>query len=182
MAFPTFFGYNEKYLNVTNEGQARMWKNIYRKLKYEYYKLIRMKGAPSFIARGFSIGMFIEFITLPTFGLAFLLLFPLTRLFRCSFPASLIAFVIGKIILPAFMLINLKLGNVLIGSKLQDPGEQSTDGLVTLIKQNLLAYLTGSAVVGFVVAVAGYFLVNAALQWYRKKRARRVVVPERSTS
>lgn len=48
-----------------------MWTKLYRKLKLEYYKLIRMKGAPSFVARGFSVGIFVEFITLPTFGLAF---------------------------------------------------------------------------------------------------------------
>ncbi|HZG15891.1 MAG TPA: DUF2062 domain-containing protein, partial [Candidatus Bathyarchaeia archaeon] len=57
-----------------------MWRKLIRKAKYEYYKLIRMKGAPSFIARGFSVGMFVEFITLPTFGLAFLLLYPLNLL------------------------------------------------------------------------------------------------------
>jgi uncharacterized protein (DUF2062 family) len=162
-----------------------MWKKIYRKLKYEYYKLIRMKGAPSFVARGFSVGMFIEFITLPTFGLAFLLLFPMTRLFRCSFPASLIGFVIGKIILPIFMLPNFKLGNTIIGKPLQEHLEHNNEswtGWLQWMKQNGIAYFTGSAVMGVIVAIGSYFLVYAALQWYRKKRARRAVVPERSTS
>jgi uncharacterized protein (DUF2062 family) len=154
-----------------------MWRKIYRKLKYEYYKLIRMKGAPSFIARGFSVGMFIEFITLPTFGAAFLLLFPMTRLFRCSFPASLIGFVIGKIILPIFMLPNLKVGNMLLGKKPPMEGG-GQEGLLHLIKQNGIAYFTGSAVLGVVVAIGSYFVVYAALQWYRKKRARRALVQQ----
>lgn len=154
-----------------------MWRKIYRKLKYEYYKLIRMKGAPSFIARGFGVGMFIEFITLPTFGAAFLLLFPMTRLLRSSFSASLIGFVIGKIILPIFMLPNLKLGNVILGKKPPLEGG-GPEGLVHMIKQNVLAYLTGSAVLGVVVAIGSYFLVYAALQWYRKKRTRRAFVQQ----
>jgi uncharacterized protein (DUF2062 family) len=159
-----------------------MWKKIYRKLKYEYYKLVRMKGAPSFVARGFSVGIFIEFITLPTLGLAFLLLFPMTRLFRCSFPASLIGFVIGKLVLPIFMLLNLKLGNTIIGRPLQEHVEhnhESFAGWLIWMKQNGIAYFTGSAAMGVIVAIGSYFLVYAALQWYRKKRARRSIATGR---
>ncbi len=161
-----------------------MWKKIYRKLKYEYYKLIRMKGAVSFIARGFSVGIFIEFITLPTFGLAFLLLFPMTRLFRSSFPASLIGFVVGKIVLPIFMLLNLKLGNTIIGKPLQEHVEHNNESIgawLQWMKQNGIAYFTGSAVMGVIVAFGSYFLVYAALQWYRKKRANRSLAAGRQS-
>lgn len=154
-----------------------MWRKLYRKLKYEYYKLIRMKGAPSIIARGFAVGIFIEFILLPTFLVAFLLLFPLTRLLRCSFPASLIGFVIGKIILPIFMLPILKVGNIILGKKPPMEGGEE-HGFLHLIKHSYFAYLTGSAVLGLIVAIASYFLVSAALQWYRKKRARRALVQQ----
>ncbi|MFY0545732.1 DUF2062 domain-containing protein [Brevibacillus sp. H7] len=162
-----------------------MWKKILRKLKYEYIKLIRMKGAPSFVARGFSVGIFIEFITLPTLGLAFLLLFPMTRLFRCSFPASLIGFVFGKIVLPIFMLVNLKVGTTIIGNPLQEHvqhNHESFAGWLQWMKQNGIAYFTGSMVMGVLVAFGSYFLVNATLQWYRKKRARRPVATGRTSS
>jgi len=156
-----------------------MWRKLIRKAKYEYYKLIRMKGAPSFIARGFSVGMFVEFITLPTFGLAFLLLYPLNLLFRSSFSASLIAFVIGKMILPVFMLLNLKLGNTIIGDPLKEHIEHNNESWgawLAWMKQNGIAYFTGSAVMGLIVAIGSYFLVYAALQFYRKKRSRRRLV------
>lgn len=160
-----------------------MWRKLIRKAKYEYYKLIRMKGAPSFIARGFSIGIFVEFITLPTFGLAFLLLYPMNVLFRSSFSASLIAFVIGKMVLPIFMLPNLKLGNTIIGDPLKEHIKHNNESLTSWLawmKQNGIAYFTGSAVMGVIVAIGSYFLVYAALQWYRKKRARRRLVQENS--
>jgi len=154
-----------------------MRKKIYRQLKYEYYKLIRMKGAPSFVARGFSVGIFVEFITLPTFGLAFLLLFPLIKLFRASLPAGLIAFVIGKLVLPVFMVINYKIGYAIVGKPIN---EQLVYGHMPpwekwlfWMKDKGLAYFTGSAVVGLVVAVASYFLVYAALQLYRRRKMRR---------
>lgn len=151
------------------------WRAIYRRLKYEYLKLIRMKGAPSIIARGFSVGIFVEFITLPTFGLAFILLYPLNLLFRSSVSASLIGFVIGKITLPLFMLANFNIGNVLIGKPIQEHLEH-TKGLAHWLKQNLLAYLTGSAVMGVLVSLGSYFLIYLVLYWYRKKRERRPLV------
>ncbi len=156
-----------------------MWRNIYRRMKYEYYKLIRMKGAPSIIARGFSIGIFLEFITIPTFGLAFFLLYPMNLLFRSSFSASLIGFVIGKVLLPAFMLINFNLGNIIIGNPIQEHLENRM-GWFAWVRQNLLVYLTGSAVMGMVVAVGSYFLIYLGLYWYRKKKARRPLVEERA--
>ncbi|MFM1653964.1 DUF2062 domain-containing protein [Brevibacillus sp. B_LB10_24] len=156
-----------------------MWRKIYRKLKYEYYKLIRMKGAPSFIARGFSVGIFIEFITLPTFGLAFILLYPMNLLFRSSFSASLIGFVIGKIVLPIFMAINYKLGSTLIGKLLEEHIKHNNESVSRWVAwvQRSLVYFTGSAVMGFFVAIGSFFLVYAGLQWYRKKRSRRSLAP-----
>ncbi|USG67277.1 DUF2062 domain-containing protein [Brevibacillus ruminantium] len=162
-----------------------MWKKIYRKMKYEYYKLIRMKGAPSYVARGFSVGIFVEFITLPTFGLAFLLLFPLVKLFRCSFPAALIAFVIGKMVLPVFMVLNYRLGYSIIGRPLKEHLEhnnESVGGWLVWMKEKGLAYFTGSAVMGLVVAIGSYFLVFAALQLYRRKRAKRTPKRDGSSS
>lgn len=156
-----------------------MWRNIYRKMKYEYYKLIRMKGAASIIARGFAVGIFIEFITLPTFGLAFLLLYPMNLLFRSSFSASLIGFVLGKIMLPLFMYPNMKLGTSIIGKHVQEHVQHnfsSFAGWLSWMKTNGIAYITGSAVMGVFVAIACYFVVYGVLHWYRKKKARRTVV------
>ncbi|WP_139491276.1 DUF2062 domain-containing protein [Brevibacillus dissolubilis] len=170
-----------------------MWRKLYRKLKLEYYKLVRMKGAASFIARGFSIGMFIEFITLPTIGTAFLLLYPLNVLFRSSFSASLIAFVIGKILLPLFMYTNKQVGNLVMGKHIVEepvhhghhaPPLFSADWFYDKWEWFLnfgITYLVGSAVVGLVVAIASYFLVYGALVYYRKKRAKRTVVVNRSS-
>ncbi|MED1822580.1 DUF2062 domain-containing protein [Brevibacillus agri] len=161
-----------------------MWTKLYRKLKLEYYKLIRMKGAPSFVARGFSVGIFVEFITLPTFGLAFLLLFPLIRLFRASLPAGLIAFVIGKLVLPIFMVINYNIGYALVGKPLQhptDPHQAAWREWLVWMQDKGLAYFTGSAVMGLFVAFASYFLVHGALQLYRRKKGRRSLSQSRTS-
>lgn len=164
-------------------GIARMWKKTYRKLKFQYYKVLRMKGAPAFVARGFSLGIFIEFITLPTFGLAFLLLFPLCKLFRASLPAALVAFVIGKLILPLFILFNYNIGYVLIGKPLQGQLIHHEPGMQWLVwvKEKGLVYFTGSAIMGLIVAFASYILVLTGLQLYRRKKLRRSFPEESPT-
>lgn len=153
-----------------------MWRKLYRKFKFEYYKLMRMKGAASIIARGFALGIAIEFITLPTIGLAFLLLYPLNVLFRGSFSAGLIGFVIGKLVLPIFMIPNMKLGSAILGQSMSDNVDHGGAGFwawIAWMKKYGLAYFTGSAVMGIIASIASYFLVYAGLQWYRNKKARR---------
>ncbi|CEH29786.1 hypothetical protein AM501_24605 [Aneurinibacillus migulanus] len=155
-----------------------MWRKLYRKVKYQYVKLLRSKGAPSIVARSFALGIFIEFITLPTLGSAFLLLYPLNLLIRGSFAASLIGFVMGKFVLPIFFVPNLSVGNMLVGSKFGAAahGHMGHMGLVALwefVKEKGVAFLVGSATNGTIVAIICYALVFYALQLYRKKRENR---------
>ena len=60
------------------------WKSTKRWFKYKYILLLRAKGGPSKVARGFSVGLFVEMFTLPTFGFAFVLIFPLVYLLRAN--------------------------------------------------------------------------------------------------
>jgi len=150
-----------------------MWKP-FRKVKFEYIKILRMKGAPSFVALGFAVGMLIEFITLPTLGLAFILIYPLNKILGSSLSASLVGFFIGKITLPFFMLANLSLGNKIIGKSVSTTNEPP-EGLLSLwewLKVNGLAYLTGSFFMGILVSIASYGIIYYCLYMYRKKRAR----------
>jgi len=144
---------------------------LYRRLRLEYLKLLRTPGAPSKVARGFSVGLFVEFITLPTLGAAFILLFPLSYLFRGSVPASLIGFVFGKVILPPFLLLNFNLGRLLLG---QRTAETVTGGFTfSFVKAHWLAFLLGSTVTGIVVAAVGFIAVYWLLTTYRRNRLRR---------
>nr|WP_276912653.1 DUF2062 domain-containing protein [Aneurinibacillus aneurinilyticus] len=151
-----------------------MWRKLYRKLKYQYVKLLRSKGAPSIVARSFALGIFIEFITLPTLGSAFLLLYPLNLLIRGSFAASLIGFIMGKFALPLFFVPNMSVGNMLVGNKFGAAhGHMGHMGFIALwefVKEKGVAFFVGSATNGIVVAVICYVLVFYALQLYRKKR------------
>lgn len=152
-----------------------MWKKLYRKLKYQYIKLLRAQGAPSIIARSFSLGIFIEFITLPTLGAAFLLLYPLNLLIRGNFAASLIGFVMGKFVLPIFFVINLSVGNMLIGKKMPPPHqvEAASGSLLHMVKTKGIALFLGSATNGLVMALLCYTLVFYGLLLYRERKKKK---------
>lgn len=152
-----------------------MLKKLFRKLKFQYIKLLRTKGAPSIIARSFSLGIFIEFITLPTLGSAFLLLYPLNMLIRGNFAASLIGFVMMKFFLPIFFVINMSVGNMLMGKGTGQIPQMSAHGggLFHLVKTKGIAFFLGSATTGSVMAVLCYALVFYGLVLYRERKKKK---------
>lgn len=147
-----------------------MFRKWARRIKLEYLKLVRNKGASSLVARSFAIGMFIEFITLPTMGLAFLLLYPLIRLCRGSFPVSLIGFTLGKFIVPFFLVINYKVGAMLLDLEASYTASTQPFFSIQSLKENGLVFLTGSALDGLGFAILCYGLVYASLVLYRKRK------------
>ncbi len=157
-----------------------MFNKLYRKLKYQYLKLLRTKGAPSIIARSFSLGIFIEFITLPTLGIAFLFLYPLNRWLRGNFAASLIGFIMGKFILPIFFVINMSVGTMLVNGKtthVQQIEESGYTTMIQLIKTKGIAFFLGSATTGLIVAILCYMFVFYGLILYRdRKKKRRMAI------
>ncbi|MCF6094048.1 DUF2062 domain-containing protein [Microaerobacter geothermalis] len=150
-----------------------MLKKILRSLRLQYLKLLRTKGAPAIVARGFAIGIFIEFITLPTLGVAVILLYPLVRLFKGNLPASIIGFIIGKFIIPLFLYFNLNTGMILIGDKVTK--EMTEVSGLALLKEKGVALILGSAINGFIVAIFSFFLVYILLGLYRKKKERKLM-------
>lgn len=157
-----------------------MINKLYRKVKYQYLKLLRTTGAPSIIARSFSLGIFIEFITLPTLGVAFLFLYPLNVLLRGNFAASLIGFVTGKFVLPVFFMINMSVGNRLINGQtvhVQQMRESAHSSILELVKTKGTAFFLGSVTTGLVMAILCYTLVFYGLIFYRdRKKKKRVAI------
>ncbi|HJV44995.1 MAG TPA: DUF2062 domain-containing protein [Bacillota bacterium] len=161
---------------MSNRKSYPFYQGIWRKLKKNYYQLIRSKGATSIIARSFAIGLLVEFVTLPTLGLAFLLLYPLIRLFKGVFSVALIGFLMGKLILPIFLYLNFHVGEFLIGKKVGKVLSHEIHSYfsLTFIKERGLTFLLGSFINGVIVASISYFLVYYGLAAYRKAKEKRI--------
>ncbi len=155
--------------NVINKKNKKS--KFFRKIRWNVLRLIRLKANPSIIARGYALGILIEFITLPTLGLAFLLLYPLTILFRANFGASLIGFISGKFIMLFFLYWNYQIGNILVGTKISEEVEQISHFIsITMLREQGLAFFLGSIVNGTIVALVSYIIVYYGVVFYRKRK------------
>jgi uncharacterized protein (DUF2062 family) len=158
--------------------QRGFFTGLKRRGRLQYLRLLRSKGAPQQIARGFAIGTWVEFIVFPTLGAAFVLLWPLNWLLRGNLAASFIAFVLWKMVLWAFIWPNIQIGHWLLGThqvveKVPKAELKGWAAKLAFVKTQGLAFFVGSTVTGLVAAAIGYFLVLTVLKAYHDRRERR---------
>ena len=70
---------------------------IGRKMRLDYLRILRTKGAPSQVACGVGYGIFVELIFFPTLGLAFFLMYPLNKFGKGHMGAAFAGFVFAKL-------------------------------------------------------------------------------------
>jgi uncharacterized protein (DUF2062 family) len=152
------------------------WNKTKRWFKYKYLQLLRAKGGPAMVARGFSVGLAVEMFTLPTGGLAFLLIFPLIYVFRANLAGALIGFVFGKIIYIPFAFLNQQVGELLVSKHFKVYLIHHLPHLLSNIIRRGLDLIIGGMVVGAVLALVVYFPVKLLLEYHtnRRKEKRRI--------
>jgi uncharacterized protein (DUF2062 family) len=144
-------------------------RNFRRWMKYKYVMLMRAKGGASRVAMGFAIGIAIEMFTLPTFGFAFLLVFPLVYLLKGNLPAALIGFVIGKVIYLPMAFLNALVGGWMLPEHftLHIP---FVYGWVNRVLSTSLKLIIGGIINGVVLGVLFYFPIKASLEAFKNRR------------
>lgn len=152
-----------------------------RWFRYRYIKLLRAKGGPSKVARGFSIGLAVEMFTLPTFGLAAVLILPLSYLLRASLPGALIGFVLGKVIYIPMAFLNRMIGEMVVPRSWHDH-LGILPGWLASIVNHALELIIGGMIDGAILGLLLYFPVWLLLEWYtaRRKERRRVRAASRT--
>lgn len=154
-----------------NSSKLRFdWNKTKRWFKYKYLLLLRAKGGPSMVARGFSIGLAVEMFTLPTGGLAFLLIFPLIYLFRANLPGALIGFVFGKIIYIPFAFLNKQVGETLVPKPFKHYLIHHLPHLLSNIIRGSLDLIIGGMVVGAILGILAYFPIMLLLKFHTNRR------------
>jgi len=143
--------------------------SLIRWLKYKYVMLLRAKGGASIVAMGFAIGIAVEMFTLPTLGVAFVLIFPLCFLLRGNLPAALIGFVIGKVIYIPMMYPNSKVGGWILPKHLSIHIPIVPEWLNHLLLTNL-KLIVGGMVDGALLGLLCYFPIRYSLNAYKAKR------------
>jgi uncharacterized protein len=145
-------------------------RNVPRWFRLQYLQLIRAKGGPGMVAMGFSIGLAVEMFTLPTGGVAFLLIFPLVYMLRASMAAAMIGFVIGKLIYIPMSFLMRQIGVAVLPKGLQHMLYHSLPGWLDHFAKLYLELFAGGVIVGPLLGLLMFFPIRQLLLWVSKRR------------
>jgi len=134
--------------------------------KERFNKILSLDSHPRHIALGFAVGVFIS-IT-PFFGIHTPLAIAAALIFRLNKLTCITgAWVNTPITIIPVLGMSYKLGTVLLGNS---PGELNIRSLEwSALKQHATAIILGSSIIGFILAVAGYFFSYWLIVRFRKK-------------
>jgi len=134
--------------------------------KERFNKILSLDSHPSHISLGFAVGVFISFT--PFFGIHTPLAIAAAFIFRLNKLTCITgAWINTPITIIPVLGLSYKLGRVLLG---HPPGELKVRSIEwVMLKKHATAIILGSSIIGFILAVAGYFLCYWLIVRFRKK-------------
>ncbi|MCQ6558652.1 DUF2062 domain-containing protein [Paenibacillus mendelii] len=150
-------------------SKNRKPRSIKRWIKYKYSQLMRAPGGASFVALGFAIGIAVEMFTLPTYGLAFFLIFPLIYWLNASLAGALLGFVVGKVIYIPAAFVNSMVGGWVLPTNLKIHVPLAPEWIDHILLVNL-KLIVGGIIDGILLGFVFYFSVRWAIQLVADKR------------
>ena len=144
-------------------------------MRLTYLKLLRLRGNPKVLAKGFAVGVFAG--CFPLFGLQSLIGLFLATVVRGSKVAAYAAtWISNPLTYVPLYIFNYKIGKLLLGTEdttLPPLDLESFTAFKELGSTFAIALLTGSFVVGMSLAVITYFYGLAILERLRDRRVGR---------
>ena len=138
------------------------------KLKHQFKTILSLDSHPGHISTGFAVGVFISFT--PFFGMHTPMAIALAFLFRLNKLTCITgAWVNTPLTILPVLAASYKLGRVLQGKPVKELNVQGLDWAV--LKPHAKSLLLGSSVIGFVAAVAGYFICYWMVTAFRRRDA-----------
>lgn len=131
-----------------------------------FRKILSLDSHPRHIALGFAVGVFIS-IT-PFFGIHTPLAIAAAFLFRLNKLTCITgAWINTPITIIPVLGLSYKLGRILLG---RPPGELKIRSLEwVVLKKHAASIILGSSIIGFILAVVGYFLCYWLIVRFRKR-------------
>lgn len=148
-------------------------------LSYYYFKIIREKGTPQYIAKGWALGVCVGF-AIP-FGLQLVISIPLSFFLKCSkLGATVGTFVTNHFTIFIIYPFQTWLGNRVIGGKLtlremeiilKEVFEKKDYGtLFNLGVEVTVSFLLGGVILAVLGTPIAYYLIRSLVIKYRQKR------------
>lgn len=170
------FPYSSVAKSSPKARKARCWRSpMLRKLKYLWWRLVRARATPEYIARGLAAGVFAGFF--PLFGLQTIIGIGLAIVFRGhKLAAATATWVSNPLTYVPIYAINFQIGRWLLRSE-NDFVLDSVESIGELMAEKLqlvIPLFLGCAVMGLLSAVGSYFLgLKLIRQWRYRSHLRR---------
>lgn len=162
-----------------------------RSVAYWYYKILRERGTPDFIARGWAVGLFVNFF-IPCFFQAVTAI-PLAFLFKGSRIAAFVGtFISNNFTIPLIYPVQCYIGGYLICNPLSyEQIKTALNGIIInpsyeeiyrLGMHLMMAFFAGGALLGIISAIPGYFIAHRLTAEYQQKRHERRMLKRQTTT
>lgn len=181
--------FKRSFLNILSlrsqhkRHQLRHQSWLRRRIRLTYLKLRRLRGKPKTVAKGLSIGVFAG--SFPFFGLQSLIALFLATICRGSKVAAVAAtWISNPLTYVPLYVFNYKIGELLLRTKdsnLPPLDIESFTEFKELGSTFAITLLTGSFVVGIILAVITYFYSLAILERWRDRGVIRRKIKRRTT-
>ncbi|MEN9521341.1 MAG: hypothetical protein RLZZ381_3929 [Cyanobacteriota bacterium] len=160
--------HNQKHLKLRRHGLKRL-------IRLAYLKLLRLRDKPEVVAKGLAVGVFTG--CFPFFGMQSLLAILFASILRGSKVAALAATWISNPLtsVPLYVF-NYKIGKLLLGTENADLPPLTLESFAAFKQLGstfAITLLTGSLVVGMIMAVITYFYGLAVLERLHDRTIRR---------
>ena len=162
------------------QSLSKLWSRLRRGTKSLVLRIFRVKDASERVARGFALGMVINFI--PSFGFGVLISGFVARLFGGNVIAGLAGGASLTFFWPFLFYLNMRMGGLLVRPEVEvhevaEINEKSVDALMWG-KAFLVGMSINIVLAGLLAYIAVFFLHSrlrpAALAWFRRRRMRRL--------
>ncbi len=160
---------------------------VWKRVSYEWRRLLRLRATPHEIAIGCAVGIFAA--CTPFIGLQMALAGVLALLLRGSIPAALAgtfvgnplswpaiwsaSYVVGAWVLgqdPALAVNEVAISADLIGSTIASPTPEAIDAAAVKLSGTLQPLTVGGALVGLIAAAASYYPTRRAVRLFQGRK------------
>ncbi|WP_346292906.1 DUF2062 domain-containing protein [Sphaerothrix gracilis] len=152
--------------------KKKVWQ---RRLKYFYYRFIRLQGSPKALARGLAAGVFAGLF--PLFGFQTILGIAIALVIRGNkILAAAGTWVSNPFTYVPIYALNFQVGRWLLGDRsgaVAIPDEQSLEAWMAMGADITLTLFVGCAVMGALCAIVAYFGGLRLILWGRQRRLQR---------
>ncbi|CAM2856854.1 DUF2062 domain-containing protein [Paenibacillus sediminis] len=143
------------------------------KIKSNWHLLLNDPAGPHLVAMSFAIGVISEMLTIPTVGIAFVLMLVIVRLLKYSMTSALVGYFFTKIVYIPLAPLELKIGKSLLHNNFDPYSHKWTWARGVLHKGAEL--LLGAVIIGGILAVICYFVIRLILVLRLKRRSKTTI-------